>query len=60
MPIDYARANAMIRRQRAALTCAVNSRDPAKVILAAQKAVGRMEPAGDGVARRLVPLAARS
>ena len=46
MPIDYARANAMIRRQRAALTRAVNSRDPAKVILAAQKAVSEWNQPG--------------
>ncbi|MDQ2874592.1 MAG: AAA family ATPase, partial [Actinomycetota bacterium] len=46
VPIDYARANAMVRRQRAALTRAVNSGDPAKVVLAAQKAVSEWDQPG--------------
>jgi N12 class adenine-specific DNA methylase len=46
VPIDHARANAMVRHQRAALTRAVNSGDPAKVILAAQTAVSEWNQPG--------------
>lgn len=38
-PVDYAALNAMVRRQRAALTRAVRSGDPDKVVLACRDAV---------------------
>ncbi len=38
-PVDYDQLNKMVRRQRAALTRAVNSGERDKVILAAAKAV---------------------
>lgn len=38
-PPDYANANRVFRRQKAALTRAVNSGDPEKVALACRKAV---------------------
>lgn len=37
--VDYKALNQMVRRQRAALTRAVNSRDPERVILACRNAV---------------------
>lgn len=37
--VDYNALNRMVRRQRAALTRAINSGDPEKVILAARDAV---------------------
>ncbi len=37
--VDYTALNRMVRRQRAALTRAINSRDPEKVILAARDAM---------------------
>lgn len=39
VPVDYAALNAMVRRQRAALTRAVRSGDPDKVVLACRDAV---------------------
>jgi len=46
VPIDRERANALIRRQRTALTRAVNSKDPAKVVLAARQAVSEWNQPG--------------
>ena len=39
MAIDYRAANAAFRKQKAALTRAVNSKDPNKVVAACRKAV---------------------
>lgn len=39
VPVDYKALNVMVRRQRAALTRAINSKDPAKVVLACRNAV---------------------
>ena len=58
--VDYAALNRMVRRQRAALTRAVNSGDPERVIIACRDAVNGVEPARRDVARRMVALAARA
>lgn len=39
VPIDYVKANALFKKQKAALTRAVNSKDRDKVVLACKKAV---------------------
>ena len=39
MSIDYERANREYPRQKAALTRAINSKDPAKVVAAVEKAM---------------------
>jgi hypothetical protein len=39
VPVDYQALNRMVRRQRAALTRAIKSRDPDKVVLACRDAV---------------------
>jgi N12 class adenine-specific DNA methylase len=46
VPIDYERAKALIRRQRAALTRAIHSGEPARVVLAVQKAVSEWDQPG--------------
>lgn len=46
MSIDYAKANRQFRAQKAALTRAINSKDPEKVIAAATKAVKEWEEVG--------------
>ena len=39
VPINYTKANAMFRKQKAALTRAINSKDKDKVVLACRNAV---------------------
>ena len=46
VPVDYARLNAVVRRQRTALTRAINSGDSAKVVLACRKAVQEWDESG--------------
>ena len=46
VPVDYAALNAMVRRQRAALTRAVRSGDPGKVVLACRDAVAAWNAPG--------------
>jgi hypothetical protein len=46
VPVDYAALNAMVKRQRAALTRAVNSKDKDKVILACRDAVREWDQPG--------------
>ena len=45
-PVDYDRLNEMVRRQRAALTRAVNSGDRDRVVLACRKAVNEWNQPG--------------
>jgi len=46
MPIDYARAAREFPKQKAALTRAINSKDPAKVVAACTKAVKEWDEVG--------------
>jgi len=46
VPVDYAALNALVRRQRAALTRAVRSGDPDKVVLACRDAVASWDAPG--------------
>jgi hypothetical protein len=46
VPIDYARANALHRKRKAALTRAVNSGDPERIVLECKAAVAEWDQPG--------------